>query len=164
MAGPNRAPSERAVRAAILQAGVGKNDRVLFVGHSQGAMVAANMASSGPEYKVSGLISFGGPLAQRDLNGFPVVAFENSGDPVPGLGGKVNPLTQDLVTVINDQPSQSFLEAHSMDSYVSTAIAANQSANPGLERVAGLLEIPAGSGTAANYELLNLEDSQQSSG
>ena len=164
MAGPNRAPSEKAVRAAISQAGVERSDRVLFVGHSQGAMVAANIASSNPEFKVSGLLSFGGPLAQRDLSGIPVIAFENSGDPVPGLGGKVNPLTSDLVTVINDSVSESFVEAHSIDKYVSSAISADQSTNPGLIRVAAILEIPSSSGTSATFDLLDLEDSQQRPG
>lgn len=163
MAGPNRAPSETAVRAAISKAGITSNDRVLLVGHSQGAMVAANIASSKPGFLVSGLISFGGPLAQRDLAGIPVVAFENSGDPVPGLGGKINPLTLDLVTVINDQPKKSFLEAHSIDSYVSSAIAADQSSNPGLVRVSEIMTTEQVSGTAANYELLDFEDSQQGS-
>ncbi|MFM1784898.1 MAG: hypothetical protein RLZZ579_1175, partial [Actinomycetota bacterium] len=164
MAGPNRAPSEKAVRDAMKKAGIEKSDRVLFVGHSQGAMVAANIASSRPEFRVSGLLSFGGPISQRELDGIPTIAFENSGDPVPGLSGATNPLTKDLVTVINDQEFDSILSAHSIDNYVSSAIAADNSSNPGLVRVIGFLEIPNQAGTASTFDLFDLEDAQQTSG
>ncbi len=164
MAGSNRAPSEKAVRDAIKKAGIEKSDRVLFVGHSQGAMVAANIVSSRPEFQVTGLLSFGGPIAQRDLGGIPTIAFENSGDPVPGLSGETNPLTKDLVTVVNDQDFDSILSAHSIDNYVSSAIAADNSSNPGLLRVSGLLKLPNQAGTASTFDLFDFEDAEQTSG
>ena len=163
MAGPKRAPSEQAVRSAMEQAGIGPKDKVLLVGHSQGALIASNIAAS-KDFKVSGLISFGGPVANSNLAGLPVVALENSLDPVPGLGGKTNPLTENLVTVISDRPAESIVAAHGIDAYVRTAIEADQAQNPGLERVFRELELPTTPGTSSRYGLFDLEDPQQSPG
>lgn len=160
MAKPGLAPSEQSVRAALNQAGIGRQDRVLLIGHSQGALIASNIAVANPGFRVSGLISFGGPIAHADLTGIPTVALENSADPVPALGGMANPLGRDLVTVISDREASSVVAAHGMDSYVRTAIEADQATNPGLERVLDKLELPRQPGTSSKYQLLNAEDSQ----
>lgn len=162
MAGPNRAPSELAILSAMQQAGIGPKDRVLLVGHSQGALVASNIAAS-KEFSVSGLISFGGPIANSNLEHVPVIAMENSLDPVPGLGGRTNPLTESLVTVISDSPAESVVAAHSMDAYVRTAIEADLSTNSGLEQITRELEMPQLPGTSSRYQLFDLEDPQQGS-
>ena len=138
MARPGLAASERAVSSALSQLGVTQNDRVLFVGHSQGALIANNLAASG-SYRVSGFISVGGPLAHRPPQGTPTIALEHTNDPVPALAGRTNPLTENLVTVQRELPAADMVEAHAMAGYRETAALADASTNPGLVRVRGQL-------------------------
>lgn len=134
MARPGLAASERAVASALQQLGVTKHDRVLFVGHSQGALIANNLTASG-SYCVSGFISMGGPLAHRPPVGTPTVALEHTNDPVPALAGRTNPLAENLATVQRDLPADTVIEAHAMAGYRETAALADESTNPGLVRV-----------------------------
>ena len=79
--------SERAVLQAMAQAGIGADEPVLLVGHSQGALDAVRVAEDGG-YRVDGVVGFGGPTGQIVLpDDVPVLAVEHDEDLVPVLGG-----------------------------------------------------------------------------
>jgi hypothetical protein len=79
--------SEEAVLQAMRSAGVGADEPVLLVGHSQGALDAVRVAQDGG-YSVGGVVQFGGPTGQVALpEDVPVLAVEHDEDLVPVLGG-----------------------------------------------------------------------------
>ncbi|MBW4041258.1 MAG: hypothetical protein HIU86_03905 [Acidobacteria bacterium] len=79
--------SERAVLRAMRDAGVGREEPVLLVGHSQGALNAVRVAEDGG-YRVGGVVQLGGPTGQIVLpDGVPVLALEHDEDLVTALGG-----------------------------------------------------------------------------
>ena len=79
--------SERAVLQAMRDAGVGRDEPVLLVGHSQGALNAVRVAEDGG-YRVGGVVQLGGPTGQITLpDDVPVLAVEHDEDLVTVLGG-----------------------------------------------------------------------------
>ena len=79
--------AQRAVLAAMREAGVAADEPVLLVGHSQGAITAARVAEHGG-YRVGGVVELGGPTGQIVLpEDVPVLAAEHDEDLVPVLGG-----------------------------------------------------------------------------
>ena len=143
------APSQEAVEAALEQLGATKGDRVLFVGHSQGALISGNIAAADHDYEVSGLISLGGPISHIDLK-VPVIALENSQDPVPHLSGDRNPLLENWVTAQSDVKYETLVEAHEMRGYTNTALQADLSSDLGLSRLKAAL-IPTESSPGEEY-------------
>jgi hypothetical protein len=123
MAGNGLAASERAVLEAMNQAGITPNDEVIFVGHSQGGMVAGNLAQHPAGYIAAGLVTIGAPIAQLRLTKVPVMAIEHVNDPIPNVSGKVNPLTKNWVTVqrrSSASESDAPMHSHSLKSYKNT--------------------------------------------
>lgn len=127
-------PTELAVSDALTQVKAGESDSVLFVGHSQGALVAAQLAITDQPYQVAGLVSLGGPIAQFDLQ-VPVIALQNQGDPVPHLGGQINPMQENWVTASNEREFDSVVDAHKVASYVEFARKLDTNHDPGLIRI-----------------------------
>ena len=158
MATPGLAASERAVLSALGQLGAGRSDSVLLVGHSQGALIASNIASTPQPFRVSGLISIGGPIAHHPAHqATPTIAIEHTNDPIPALSGRANPLTENLVTVQREIPAQNLVEAHAMAGYRQTAALADIDIDPGLTRVRGLINeqlANLGEGTEYRFELI----------
>ena len=146
MRGPGVAASERAVAKAMGLAGVGAGDSVMFVGHSQGGLVAANLASARrdstkPTYRVAGLVTLGAPIAH--LAGkieVPTLALEHSNDVVPKLSLQANPLTENWVTVSRETLTEplddrnDLVEAHDLEAYKDTAKQADESPNEGISQ------------------------------
>ena len=145
-------PSQMAVRNALEQLGAGKNDRALFVGHSQGALIAGNLASSDQPYEVKGLISLGGPISHLDLK-VPVLAIQHAADPVPALSGGVNPMAENWVTVSSDRSFENLVSAHKISSYAETTAELMGSENPGFRRIAKELLPEGGAGTEYLFEI-----------
>ncbi len=82
-----RSDSERAVAAAMQQAGVRSDDPVLLVGHSQGALDAVRLAQRGT-FDVRGVVTLGGPTGQLVVpDDVPELSVEHDEDVVPVLGG-----------------------------------------------------------------------------
>lgn len=131
-------PSQQAIQDALLQLEAGPGDRVLFVGHSQGALIAGNLAQNSQPYEVSGLISFGGPISQLNL-AVPTIAISNQGDPIPTLGGGINPMRDNWVTVSGDTAYKTVVDAHRMAGYEITAAELDESADEGFRRVQSML-------------------------
>ena len=134
MGGVAIAPSQAAVSEALSKLGAGEGDSVLFVGHSQGALIAANLAASEQPYQVKGLVSLGGPIGHLDLK-VPVVALQHAADPVPQLAGVANPMRENWVTISSDSTFPNLVEAHRISSYATTAAEVAMSDNPGYQNV-----------------------------
>jgi hypothetical protein len=138
MAQGGLAASERAVLEAMKQAGVESSDSVIFVGHSQGGMVAGNLSQNPTGYIAAGLVAVGAPIAQLKLKSIPVLAIEHVNDPVPNVSGKANPLAKNWVTVQRKaMPSESDapLHSHSLKSYKNTTEKVDASKNHGIVNI-----------------------------
>ena len=97
---------ESAVVTAMRRAGIGPDDPVGFYGHSQGAIVAANIAADpavNERYNVTTLLTAGGPTAGADLpDNVNALHIENNADAVPGLDGAPTPRTPTRTVVTVD--------------------------------------------------------------
>ncbi len=126
---------------AMTDAGIGPDDPVLLVGHSQGGMEAAALLSHGSPFHVTHVVTAGAPTAQ--VHGFPpgshVLSLENRGDVVPLLDGHDNPDSRQQVTVQFDDHETSIVANHAVRHYVHGAAAADTSTDPSIrEQLASL--------------------------
>jgi hypothetical protein len=91
---------------ALRQAGVKAGEPIVVAGHSQGGIVAAQLAQAATErlgLTVAGVMTMGSPIANQTVpEAVPVVALEHRQDIVPALSGPVNPDRRGLVTVTRD--------------------------------------------------------------
>jgi hypothetical protein len=138
MKGPGLAASERGVQLALAAAGAGATSQIYLVGHSQGGLVAANLAMK--DSRIKGLVTFGAPISHlAEQIKVPTVAIQHKNDIVPKLGLKANPLAQNMVTVERVMPITvpiaAVLEAHEIENYTKTADLADKSQEFGLKRV-----------------------------
>ena len=138
MQGAGVAASERAVLEAMKQAGISPTDEVIFVGHSQGGMVAGNLAQHPAGYIAAGLVTIGAPIAQLKLTKVPVMAIEHVNDPIPNVSGKVNPLSKNWVTVqrkSSASESDAPLHSHSLKSYKNTTEKVDEAHSKGIVNI-----------------------------
>lgn len=120
--------SYSATIAAMREAGISAEDNVIMVGHSQGGLVAAQIAASG-EYRVSDVVTVGAPLHQVELpEDVHLVAIEHSEDVIPSLSGVAAPAA--VATHLTVQrtlyqsappPKGEVLPAHNLSRYIETA-------------------------------------------
>ena len=137
-----------AIKEAMNAAGIAPGEAVEFAGHSQGGIMAAQMAadpSVRSRYNVVSVVTAGSPTATIAPSDVPVLAYENSGDIVPGLDG--NATRGDNVTTVMFHDYEATCHAddpvpcsHSASLYVdeirSTLDAARASSDPGLGALA----------------------------
>ena len=138
MSGNGDAASERAVLLAIKHAGIEFSDEVILVGHSQGGMVAGNLAAYPSGFIAAGLVAIGAPLAHIKNLKAPVMAIEHVNDPVPNLSGKANQIRRNWVTVqrISEKPeSNAPMFSHSLKSYRNTTVAIDSSSDVGIKNI-----------------------------
>ncbi len=138
MSSSGEAASEKAVLLAIRQASISSNDEVILVGHSQGGMVAGNLAAYPTGFIAAGLVAIGAPLAHIKNLKVPVMAIEHVNDPVPNLSGKANPIKKNWVTVqrISEKPeSNALMFSHSLKSYRNTTVAIDSSSDVGIKNI-----------------------------
>ncbi len=117
--------SYQSVVQAMKEAGVTSDSLVQLTGYSQGAAVAALIASSG-DYNVHSLASFGGPIGQMNLPAeVPAVIVEHRDDIVPALGGYQSNhhaiIVEREAFAGRDIPTDRPLPAHQLDEYLETA-------------------------------------------
>lgn len=117
--------SYESVVQAMKEAGVTSDSVVQLTGYSQGAAVAALIASSG-EYNVHSLASFGGPIGQMNLPAeVPAVIVEHRDDIVPAFGGYQSNhhaiIVEREAFAGRDVPTDRPLPAHQLDEYLETA-------------------------------------------
>lgn len=121
------ADSLTALRLALSKVGATTGDEIIMVAHSQGGLVAANLAQHPSGFNVSSILSFGAPMVGVGaLAGTAVLALENRTDAVPLLAGKANPLTANWVTV-QGSTNQLGVAAHNLSGYGPTATAVDKS-------------------------------------
>ena len=137
-----------AIKEAMNAAGIAPDEAVEFAGHSQGGIMAAQLAadpSVRARYNVVSVVTAGSPTATIAPSDVPVLAYENSGDIVPGLDG--NATRGDNVTTVMFRDYEATCHAddpvpcsHSAPLYVdeirSTLDAAHTSSDPGLGALA----------------------------
>ena len=137
-----------AVMEAMDAAGISPEEAVEFAGHSQGGIMAAQLAADPgvrARYNVVSVVTAGSPTATVAPSDVPVLSYENSGDIVPGLDG--NATRGDNVTTVRfhdyeaaAHPEDPVPSSHSAPLYVdeirSTLDAARASSDPGLSALA----------------------------
>ncbi|HJQ01273.1 MAG TPA: hypothetical protein VJ851_06725 [Jatrophihabitans sp.] len=139
---------QRGVLQALRMAGVGPNDPIMLIGHSQGGIVAARLAidlAAGRQYRVTHLLTAGAPIGLARLpDSVSVLSLENVGDPVPQLDGADNPDRPNWLTAGLPAGADSMLSRHSIDSYLADAPELDRCRDPALDRwragAAGFLE------------------------
>lgn len=137
-----------AVMEAMDAAGISPEEAVEFAGHSQGGIMAAQLAADPAvraRYNVVSVVTAGSPTATVAPSDVPVLSYENSGDIVPGLDGSAT--RGDNVTTVRFHdyeatchPEDPVPSSHSAPLYVdeirSTLDAARASSDPGLSALA----------------------------
>lgn len=121
-----RTTYQAGVLEAMRQAGVGHDEPVLLVGHSQGGMVAVNVAAQvaqSREFAVTNVVTAGSPVARLPVPAsVQVLSIENDGDVVPHADGADNPDTINHITVTVHRNSGDAVVNHDITtSYVPAA-------------------------------------------
>ncbi len=124
-----------AVLEAMSQAGIGSDDPVALVGHSQGGMVAANVAAvTVGSYAVRLVVTAGSPDVPAAAPGVATVTLRHREDAVTLLDGRVGerggPGTLSVVrdlAATGGPARPSFSEAHAVAGYVRTGAMVDQS-------------------------------------
>ena len=96
-----KADSARMVAEAMRQAGIGKDEPVALIGHSQGGIVAATLASDwAEEYTIEHVVTAGSPVANHPIPQRTwVTSVEIDDELVAALDGAANPVTDNWLTV-----------------------------------------------------------------
>ena len=113
-----------AVRQAMADAGITATSPVVFTGHSQGGLIAANLAASG-DFSTTGLLTVGAPVGQIEVPaGVSFVAIEHTDDLVPATGGTWASTDPVLVRrhyfAGREVDTSQILPAHQLDAYRDT--------------------------------------------
>ena len=95
-----KADSARMVAEAMRQAGIGKDEPVALIGHSQGGIVAATLASDwAEEYTIEHVVTAGSPVANHPIPQRTwVTSVEIDDELVAALDGAANPVTDNWLT------------------------------------------------------------------
>ena len=110
-----------AVHAAMRKAGVRSSDRVHYVGHSQGGLLASRVAESG-RYVTGSVLTVGAPLGTAPASGeYPALAIAHTDDLVPGLAGAREPTGRTIVETHSGSAPLDVAAAHSREGYLHTA-------------------------------------------
>ena len=116
-----RSAASRATELAMRRVGVGAQDEVMLVGHSQGGLIALDLARRSASglvpFRVEHVVTFGTPAGLNTANTLlNVVSFENRADLVPKLEFRENQAERNWLTLegtVLDNP----IDAHRMESY-----------------------------------------------
>lgn len=137
-----------AIQEAMKDAGIAPGEAVEFAGHSQGGIMAAQLAAD-PDvrarYNVVSVVTAGSPTATIAPTDVPVLSYENSGDIVPGLDGYATHGDNVTTVMFHDYEATCDTEdpvpcSHSASVYVdeirASLDAARDSSDPGLGALA----------------------------
>jgi hypothetical protein len=111
---------EAGVVLALRDSGIGPDEPIMLVGHSQGGLVAARLAADlagSAEFRVTHLVTVGAPIGLVDIPpSVQVLSLENAGDVVPELDGTLNPTRPNQVTVKVDRGGSGTDQRHDLGS------------------------------------------------
>jgi hypothetical protein len=120
------------IERAMTEAGIGRHDPVLLVGHSLGGMEAASLLAHGSPFHLTHVVTAGSPIG--GIHHYPpgthVLSLENRGDVVPLLDGRDNADSVRQVTVQFDDPGTTVIGSHALRHYVHGAASADASGDP----------------------------------
>jgi pimeloyl-ACP methyl ester carboxylesterase len=128
----------RLASAALAEAGAAPDEPVLLVGHSQGGMIAAQMAGDPAvrdRFRITHVITAGSPVGVAAIpEDVRVLSLEHDDDLVPHLDGRPNPDRGTWITVHAASPhgASGPLPPHDSQGYVVTARAVDASPDPDL--------------------------------
>ena len=128
LGGPGMAASEAAAISALGLANFGAKDKLVLIGHSQGGLLAKNLAATHLK-QVRGLVTFGAPILASELPSVPALVFEHSNDPVPALAGVDTRYPTNALTITRQFPGSVGTQSHNMESYQETATLAGREAS-----------------------------------
>jgi hypothetical protein len=116
-----RSAASRATELAMRRAGIAAQDEVMLVGHSQGGLIALDLAKRSASglvpYRVEHVVTFGTPAGLNQASTLPnVVSFENRADAVPKLELRENPSEKNWLT-LEGTVLKNPVDAHRMESY-----------------------------------------------
>lgn len=137
MSQQERAIITEAVAQAMREAGLGADHPVMLMGHSQGGIVAAAIASDPAlqrEFGIDSVLVAGAPIARFPIpDDVAVLAIEHAEDAVPKLDAADNPDRPNWTTIVRDLPDHAFdgqraplAQAHGLDDYAETGAAAQR--------------------------------------
>ena len=110
-----------AVEMAMRRSGVKAGDRVTFVGHSQGGVIATRLAESG-RYTTTGLVTAGAPLGSTPVGGdYRSLVISHTDDVVPRLAGQAGPHSGWHIERHSGGRPGDIQGAHSLERYTETA-------------------------------------------
>ena len=120
--------SYRATIEAMRQAGIDAQDNVIMVGHSQGGLIATQVAVS-QEFAVTDVIAVGAPVSHIEVpENTSVLEIKHTEDFIPSLSGiptatssSHHVVSRTLYSPQNPAPREPLMPAHSLKSYVETA-------------------------------------------
>ena len=122
MAAPEvQAAYERAVRRAMVDAGVQPGDPVMLVGWSQGGILAGKLAAdTSDEFNVQAIFVAGAPIDHMNIPpSVSVMSIQHNGDIVPQLDLTAGRNSANWVTIAEDPPTDK--PPHNAGSYRETA-------------------------------------------
>jgi hypothetical protein len=138
MAG-NETVLQKGLEDAMRRAGIGPNDPVMLVGHSQGGIVAARAANdfvAAGQYNVTHVVTAGSPVGRIPVpDGVQMLSLENRGDIVPHLDAAENRARDNHTTVTFDNQSGTVGGNHAIGgNYVDAARQLDASTDPSVRR------------------------------
>ena len=103
----------------LARAGVGRDDPVMLVGHSQGGLVAMRAAeryAADGSFRVTHVVTAGSPIARMAVPpSVSVLSLENRYDLVPRLDGEPPPPQPNRVTIVFDAQTHDIGSNHALD-------------------------------------------------
>ncbi|MEO6702282.1 MAG: hypothetical protein ABI140_06080, partial [Jatrophihabitantaceae bacterium] len=129
---------QRGVVQALQRAGVRSSEPIMLVGHSQGGVVAAQLAtelSATGQFRVTHLVTAGSPIGLASVpDSVSVLALENDGDLVPQLDGANNPDRGNWLTARVSRGGSTIAAKHAMATYRQGAIDLDRCQDPALRQ------------------------------
>lgn len=152
------------VLAAMRQAGIPAGQPVTLVGHSQGGMVAMNVASrAGKEFTVGAVVTAGSPDVPAQLpSTVPVIRMEHVEDGTARLDGAPTRVTPQVTAIARElaedgEGTPDWGSAHGIKNYVETGRRVDEAAAeapgsiPGVDALEGVLGGPGTVATTSQY-------------